>query len=32
MLEEGFIRAEQKKLFRIATTSEEILRLLKKHG
>ena len=32
MLEEGFIRAEQKKLFRIATSSEEILRLLKKHG
>ncbi|WP_336637343.1 TIGR00730 family Rossman fold protein [Lysinibacillus fusiformis] len=32
MLEEGFIRPEQKSFFRIATTSEEIVRLLKKHG
>jgi predicted Rossmann-fold nucleotide-binding protein len=32
MLEEGFIRAEQKDLFQVATTSEEILSLLKKHG
>ncbi|WP_196426788.1 TIGR00730 family Rossman fold protein [Lysinibacillus cavernae] len=32
MLEEGFIRTEQKELFRVATTSKEIVRLLKKHG
>ena len=32
MLEEGFIRVEQKELFCVATTSEEILSLLKKHG
>ncbi|HBJ02001.1 MAG TPA: TIGR00730 family Rossman fold protein, partial [Lysinibacillus sp.] len=32
MLEEGFIRPEQKSFFRIATTPEEIVRLLKKHG
>ncbi|MEY2357371.1 MULTISPECIES: TIGR00730 family Rossman fold protein [Lysinibacillus] len=32
MLEEGFIRAEQKKFLRVAATSEGILRLLKKHG
>ena len=29
MLEEGFIRAEQKKFLRVAATSEGILRLLK---
>ncbi|WP_312019090.1 LOG family protein [Lysinibacillus sp. D4B1_S16] len=32
MLEEGFIRAEQKSFFRVATTPEDIVRLLKKHG
>jgi len=31
MLEEGFIRAEQKSLIHVATTSEEVLQLLK-HG
>lgn len=31
MLEEGFIRAEQKSLIYVATTSEEVLQLLK-HG
>lgn len=32
MLEEGFIRAEQKEFLRVAATSEGILRILKKHG
>ncbi|QTB20192.1 TIGR00730 family Rossman fold protein [Lysinibacillus sphaericus] len=32
MLEEGFIRSEQKSFFRIANTADDILRLLKKHG
>ncbi|WP_283774390.1 LOG family protein, partial [Bacillus paralicheniformis] len=32
MLEEDFIRAEQKALFHVATTSKGVLRLLKKHG
>jgi len=31
MLEEGFIRSEQKSLIHVATTSEEVLQLLK-HG
>ncbi|MDD1505170.1 TIGR00730 family Rossman fold protein [Lysinibacillus sp. CNPSo 3705] len=32
MLEEGFIRTEQKSLVHVAATSEEVLHLLKKHG
>lgn len=32
MLEERFIRTEQKPLIRVATTSEEVLNFVKKHG
>jgi len=32
MLEEGFIRAEQKSIIHVATTSQEVLHFLKKHG